>query len=66
MVHRDTNSVAHGLSVWYDTPWIRVKPYEGKDYKIPKNEPEIAGGGHLKALTADEVIAHRLRGTCSV
>ena len=62
MVHRDTNSVAHGLSVWYDTPWIRVKPYEGKDYKIPEDEPEIVGGGHLKALTADEVIAHRLRG----
>ena len=62
MVHRDTNSVAHGLSVWYDTPWIRVKPYEGKDYKIPEDEPEIVGGGHLKALTADEVVAHRLRG----
>ena len=62
MVHRDTNSVAHGLSVWYDTPWIRVKPYEGKDYKIPEDEPEIVGGGHLKALAADEVIAHRLRG----
>ena len=62
MVHRDTKSVAHGLSVWYDTPWIRVKPYEGKDYKIPEDEPEIVGGGHLKALTADEVVAHRLRG----
>ena len=61
MVHRDTKSVAHGLSVWYDTPWIRVKPYEGKDYKIPEDEPEMMGG-HLKALTADEVVAHRLRG----
>ena len=39
---------------------------KGKDYKIPEDEPEIVGGGHLKALTADEVIAHRLRGTCSV
>ena len=50
MVHRDTNSVAHGLSVWYDNPWIRVKPYERKDYKMPE-EPEIVGVEHLKALT---------------
>ena len=62
MIHRDTKSVAHGLSVWYDTPWIRVKPYEGKEYKIPEDEPEIMSGGHLKALTADELVAHRLRG----
>ena len=50
MIHRDTKSVAHGLSVWYDTPWIRAKPYEGKDYKIPEDEPENISGGHLKAL----------------
>ena len=25
MIHRDTQSVACGLSVWCDTPWIRVK-----------------------------------------
>ena len=50
MIHRDTKSVAHGLSVWYDTPWIRVKPYEGKEYKIPEDEPENISGGHLKAL----------------
>ena len=41
MIHRDTKSVAHGLSVC---------------------EPEIMSGGHLKALTADELVAHRLRG----
>ena len=62
MIHRDTKSVAHGLSVWYDTPWIRVKPYEEKEYKIPEDEPENTSGGHLKALTADELVAHRLRG----
>ena len=31
MAHRDTQSVACGLSVWRDTPWIRVKPYEGNE-----------------------------------
>ena len=55
MVHRDTNSVAHGLSVWYDTPWIRVKPYEGKDYT---RSPRM----NLKSWAVDTVIAHRLRG----
>ena len=62
MIHRDTKSVAHGLSVWYDTPWIRVKPYEEKNTRSPRMNLRTQVVVTLKALTADELVAHRLRG----
>ena len=62
MTHRDTQSVACGLSVWCDTPWIRVKPYEGNAYRLPEEEPVIPKSMKVSALTAEQMTAHRLRG----
>ena len=59
---RDTQSVACGLSVWCDTPWIRVKPYEGNEYRLPEEEPVVPNSMKVSALTAEQMTAHRLRG----
>ena len=62
MTHRDTQSVACGLSVWCDTPWIRVKPYEGNEYRLPEEDPVVPKSMKVSALTAEQMTAHRLRG----
>ena len=62
MIHRDTQSVACGLSVWCDTPWIRVKPYEGNEYRLPEAEPVVPNSMKVISLTAGQMTAHRLRG----
>ena len=62
MIHRNTQSVACGLSVWCDTPWIRVRPYEGNEYRLPEEDPAVPGSMKVSALTAEQMTAHRLRG----
>ena len=37
-----------------------------KNTRSPRMNLRIMSGGHLKALTADELVAHRLRGHVSV
>ena len=55
MIHRDTQSVACGLSVWCDTPWIRVKPYEGNEYRLPEEDPAVPKSMKVSALTAEQM-----------
>ena len=62
MIHRNTQSVACGLSVWCDTPWIRVRPHEGNEYRLPEEDPAVPGSMKVSALTAEQMTAHRLRG----
>ena len=62
MTHWDTQSVACGLSVWCDTPWIRVKPYEGNEYRLSEEDPVVPKSMKVSALTAEQMTAHRLRG----
>ncbi len=59
---QDTQSVACGLSVWYDTPWIRLKPCQGSEYRLPDDAPAVPDSMRVSALTAEQMTAHRLRG----
>ncbi len=59
MRRRNTQLVACSLSVWCDTPWIRVKPYEGNEYRLPEEEVSVPSGMKMSALTAEQMVAHR-------
>ena len=75
MFHRKSQHVVRDLSFWHDTPWIRVVPYEGNDVALnvsPVVADSFPKGDTVCALSADQIVQHRLRGhrpyepTCEV
>ena len=53
------------IETWCDTPWIKVAPFKRTwkgDLDLELNDETSEKTGHVKALTADEMVAHRLRG----
>ena len=69
MVHESSGVKAVDLSVWHDTPWLFVSPYEGEDETFLKLlETDVPPGierdlnGKVSVLTPQEMAAHRLRG----
>ena len=69
MVHESSGVKAVDVSVWHDTPWLFVSPYEGDDETFLKLlEADVPPGiekdleGKVSVLTPQEMAAHRLRG----
>ena len=65
MIHEKTQCSVNGIEIWCDTPWIKVSKFTGTwkgDLSADLNDEAPEKSGHVKALTADEMVAHRLRG----
>ena len=69
MIHESSGVKAVDVSVWHDTPWLFVSPYEGEDETFLKLlEVDVPPGiekdleGKVSVLTPQEMAAHRLRG----
>ena len=69
MIHESSRVKAVDVSVWHDTPWLFVSPYEGEDETFLKLlEVDVPLGiekdleGKVSVLTPQEMAAHRLRG----
>ena len=75
MFHKKSQHEVSDLSFWHDTPWVRVVPYEGNDVALnvsPVVASSFSKGDTVCALSADQMVQHRLRGhrpyepTCEV
>ena len=69
MIHESSGVKAVDVSVWHDTPWLFVSPYEGEDETFLRLlEADVPPGidkglgGKVSVLTSQEMAAHRLRG----
>ena len=68
MIHESSGVKAVDVSVWHDTPWLFVSPYEGEDETFLRLlEADAPPGstriwGKVSVLTPQEMAAHRLRG----
>ena len=66
MIHESSGVKAVDVSVWHDTPWLFVSPYEGEDETFLKLlEVDVPLGiekdleGKVSVLTPQEMAAHR-------